>query len=131
NKSRLGTVESCNAPKTLNDVRHVRAKNSTVGVHLVENDVAKSLKEGGPLGVIGKDPRVEHVGVAQDNAPLFTGLSACVAGAVAIEGNGRKGQSTLLDQLVEAVLLITWKRLSRIKEESGGAGVSGQSLQHR
>jgi len=40
-------------------------EDSTVRVELVDDDIAKVLKEGGPLGVVRQDPGVEHIGVRQ------------------------------------------------------------------
>jgi hypothetical protein len=47
------------------DVGEVASEHTTVGVQLVDHHVAKILEERGPLGVVGQDAGVEHVGVGQ------------------------------------------------------------------
>ena len=66
-EDRVGAVVGADAPQAPDDVRHVAAEQAAVRVQLVDDDVLQVLEELEPLRVVGKDRRVEHVGVGDDD----------------------------------------------------------------
>ena len=66
------------SPQTSDYIRHMRSKNTSVGVNLVYHDIFEVAKQIGPSGMVGQDSQVEHVRVGEhniahrlDKRPLF------------------------------------------------------------
>ncbi len=51
-------------------VGDVRAEHAAVCVHLVDDHVFQVLEELRPLGVVGEDALVQHVGIGDDDIPV-------------------------------------------------------------
>ena len=47
------------------NVRQVAAEDAAIGMQLVDDDIPEILEELGPSRVVRKDPRMNHVGVAE------------------------------------------------------------------
>ena len=45
----------------------MRTKYAAVGVHFIDDNEAQGFEEILPGGVVGEDPRVQHVGVGEDD----------------------------------------------------------------
>ena len=73
---RRGAVEPRDPLQAPDDAGHVGAENAPVGVHLVDDDVLQMRQRLDPLGVIGKDSRVQHVGIRDDDPSLVSGRDA-------------------------------------------------------
>ncbi len=86
----LGTraVEVADAQEAAEDVRHVRAEDAPVVMHLVYDDVAQVLEEADPLGVVGENAGVQHIGVGDDDVPGGAHQLAGGGRGVAIVGEG-------------------------------------------
>jgi hypothetical protein len=61
---RLHAVEAHTRSSRRSTLRHVRAEHAAVGVHFVDHHVLQVLEELRPLGVVGQDRLVQHVGIA-------------------------------------------------------------------
>ena len=85
----------------------MRAKNTPIRVHLIQNNVTEPLKKARPLGVIGEDPSVKHIRIAKDDAPAFPCFLPGVPWGVSVKDYGGDLDPRLLDHGVNAVLLIT------------------------
>ena len=48
-------------------LRQVAAEHAAIGVQLVDDDVAQVLEQLRPPRVVRQDPRVQHVGVGEDD----------------------------------------------------------------
>ncbi len=81
---RFRAVEVGDAFDAAQDVRHVRAKDTTISVRFVDDDVFQVGEEIGPVGVMRQDAGVEHVGVGEDDARTGTDLGAVGGGRVAV-----------------------------------------------
>lgn len=58
-----GTVAGAQAAQSAQHLGDVGAEDAAVGVALVDDDVAQGAQEGGPAGMGGQYPAVQHVGV--------------------------------------------------------------------
>ena len=63
---RRGAVVAADPLEAPEHVGEVAAEHAAVRVQLVDHDVAEVLEEVHPLGVVGQDPRVEHVRIGED-----------------------------------------------------------------
>lgn len=66
-----------------------------------------------PLGMVGQDARVQHIGVAYHHMPGLANGAARRAGGIAIIGIGFDIRAQQLDQLVQFAHLISRQRLGR------------------
>ena len=62
------------------------AKDAAIGVQLIQHHIVQIGKKIFPVGVIGQNAGVYHVGVAQDQAALATDTGAVGGGGVAVVG---------------------------------------------
>ena len=91
----------------------MRTEDPSVDVKLIDHHVLEVRKELLPLCMVGKDPRVEHVGVRNDNVPLPADRLAGVVGGVPVLGVRLDVRFHLADQAVDLVHLILGEGLSR------------------
>ena len=112
------TVERRDAEQAPENVGDVRAEDATVGVHLVDDDVAEVLERARPARVMREDPRVEHVRVRHDDAAAFARSAARVGRRVAVEDHGRGRRAARRHQLAQPRFLVARERLRR-KEVDG------------
>ncbi len=82
------------------------AEDAPVVVHLVDDDVFEAFEEGDPLGVVGHDGGVQHVGVGEDDVAGAAHLAAGVGGGVAVVGEGADVGAKVGDEAVEFVELV-------------------------
>ena len=82
------------------------AEDTSVVVQLVHHDVAQVLEEALPLGVVGEDAAVQHVGVGDDDVTGQPDGAPCRDGGVAVVGVGLDVGAGQLDQPVELGVLI-------------------------
>ena len=85
-------VERGNAAQAAQHVGQVRAEDAAVGMQLVDHHEAQRAQEARPLGVIGQDAGVQHVGIGDHQTTLRTHRGAQRAGSVAVEGECRQRQ---------------------------------------
>ena len=85
---RLHAVERADALEPAQHVGDVAAEHAAIGVHLVDDDVAQVLEELRPLGVMRQDRLVQHVRVGDHDVAVQADGLACIAGGVAVEGEG-------------------------------------------
>ena len=64
----------------------MRAEHAPVRMELVDHDVAEVLEERRPFGVMRQDPRVEHVGIREDEVRAGADGPPRVLGRVAVIG---------------------------------------------
>jgi hypothetical protein len=62
-ESRPGSIELRDPFQPANDIGDMRAKDTPIGVSLVDDDVAQAGEEFTPVGVVGKDAGMQHVRV--------------------------------------------------------------------
>ena len=117
---RRGAVEAGDPLQAAEDVGQVAAEDAAVVVELVDDDVFQVLEELDPLGVVGQDPGVEHVGIGQDDVAAGADGLAGVLGRVAVVGEDADLAREELDRLVELGPLVVGQGLGR--EEVEGAG---------
>ena len=46
------------------------AEDSPVGMKLIDDEVSQVLKELDPFGMVGKNPRMEHIRIGDHDVPL-------------------------------------------------------------
>ena len=85
---RLGPIERADPVQPPDHVCDVAAKDSAVGVELVEDHVAQPLEEAHPLGVVGQDPRVEHVRVGENDLARLAQGGPSSGRSVTVVGEG-------------------------------------------
>ena len=103
----MRSVEFADTPQAAQHVRDVAAEHSAVRVQLIEHDVLQVLEQLHPLGVVGQDPGVEHVGVGYDHVSGAADRGSHRGRRVAVVGVGRQVDvhvSRLALQLGELVL---------------------------
>ncbi len=81
---RLCAVEIRHPFESADDVGDMRAEDPAIGVGFVNDDEFQVREEVAPVGVMRQDSRVEHVGIGQDDAGVFTNGRAVGLRSVAI-----------------------------------------------
>ncbi len=76
-------AEPSQAPQHVGDVA---AKDAAINVQLVQHDVAQVGKKVRPVGVVGQDARVQHVGIGEEDARIFANRCAVGTRGVAVVG---------------------------------------------
>ncbi len=104
-------VEITDALYPSEHVGHVRPEDSTVGMKLVDDDVPQVLKELDPLGMVGKDARMEHIRIGDYDVPMSPNRLASILGGIPIVGEGSDGVSHGIDKLLKFSHLILGERL--------------------
>ncbi len=104
------SVVAAHALHTTQDVREVTAEHAAIGMQFVDDDEAQVLEELRPAGMVRQDPRVEHVGVAEDDVGLAANRAARVRWRIAVVGEDANleirisadqfGQSLQLGELI-------------------------------
>ena len=123
----MAVIERADAPQTAQHVGEVAAENATIGVQLVDHDIAKVGEQLHPAGVMGQHAGVQHVGVGDDDV---AGLADRLAGAdrrVTVVRVGLEIDLHLTDEAVKLGQLILRQRLGRKQVERSGLRV----LEHR
>ena len=115
--------------QTTHDVRHVTTEDTTIRVELVDDDVAEILEEHGPLRVMRQDPRMQHVGVGQDQVGARPHGPPRVLRRIPIVGEHAELGQGLGDRF-ELGELILGERLGRKEIEHARVGLPEQRLQH-
>ena len=87
------------------------AEDPTVGVKLVDDNVPQVLKELDPLGMVGKDARMEHIRIGDYDVPLSPNRLPGILRGVPIVGEGSNGCPYGIDKLLELGHLILRERL--------------------
>ncbi len=99
-----------NPPQAPEHLRHVAAEDTPVGVHFVDDHKAQAGEKRGPGGVVGEQPQVQHVRVADEDLGVLRleGLALRGWRVPVVDGrpNERGGQGPVqLPQGLELVLL--------------------------
>jgi hypothetical protein len=105
------------------DVRDVRTENAAVRVDLVDHDVLEPREKARPLRVIGKNPRVEHVGIREEHFRLVAEPAAARGGGVAVIGARLKRDALRAHVPLQDPELILRERFRRIEVERAGLGI--------
>ena len=120
---RVGPVEAAEPLQPPEDVGHVRAVDPAVAVDLVHDHVAQVLEQLHPLGVVGQDALVEHVGVRDHDVGASPDRLARVLRRVAVISKGTDVGPQGLDRRVELGELVLGQRLGGKEVKSPGVGV--------
>ncbi len=127
-------VKRADALEAAQDVGDVAAKNTPIGVDLVQDDVAQPLEEGHPARVVGKDAGMQHVGVADDNPGGLADGGAIALGCIAVvDGKGQRAQDRrgqLAGDGVELGELVLGEGLGGEEVEGAGAGLGEEPAEH-
>ena len=75
------------------------AKNPPISVELVEDYVPEPSEKAHPLGVVGKDPRVEHVRVGEDHLASLAKGAPSAGWSVAVISEGPQIQLCRVGEL--------------------------------
>jgi hypothetical protein len=118
-----GSVEAAEPAEAPEEVGHVRAVDPAQGVELVDHHVAQVLEQLHPLGVVGEDPLVEHVGVRDHHVGAGPDRLARVLGGVAVVGEGTDVRPQGFDGPVELGELVLGERLGGKEVESARVGI--------
>src|SRR5580700_11071128 len=106
------------------------AENSSVGVKLVDHNVAKVFEQARPAGVLRQDTRVQHVRVGEHYVALFADSPAGVGGRVTVVS---KNAEAVIQSLVEAVKfreLILGKSFGRKQIQSASVRILKNRIQN-
>jgi len=112
-------------------VGDVGPEHTPVRVELVDDDDAELLEQLEPLGVVGEDRRVEHVGVGDHHLACLADGRADGRRRVPVIAGGRDLQPRVPHQLPELRDLVLAQRLGGEQEQRPGGRVLGQGLEHR
>ncbi len=81
---RPGSIELCHPLQPADHVGEMRTEYTPVGVHLIndyESQVAEKVR---PIGVVGQDAGMQHVGVGEDDIAVLADGGTMRLGGVAI-----------------------------------------------
>ena len=68
---RICAVKGRHAFQAPDDIGHVRAEDPAIGVQFVDDHEFQVAEEVGPVGVMGQDTGVQHVGIGQQDAGVL------------------------------------------------------------
>ena len=125
---RLASVELCDPPQSPQHVAKVTAEHASVGVQLVDDDIAQVFKQPRPPRVVRQNPRVQHVRIGQDDVALLADGFARVARRVPVISEHAE---PVLQPLVEVVQLrqlilrqrFSWKKVEGARIRIGQNGI--------
>jgi len=120
---RIAPVEPAQPLQAAQHVAHMRAVDAAVHVQLVDDHVLQVLEELHPLGVMGQDALVQHVGVGDHDVRLAADGLARVLRGVAVVGEGGDVLAESLDGGVELGELILREGLGGEEVERPRVGV--------
>ena len=120
-EGRVRAVEVADPPQPAQQVRHVGAEDPPQDVELVDHHVLQPAEVGGPLGVVGQQGRVQHLGVGQQDGRLPPGPGPLLGRGVAVVGGGDEAGQVQLEQ---GPGLVLGQRLGG-EDAEGGAGPQG------
>jgi hypothetical protein len=93
--------------------------------------VAQTLEKRRPAGVMGKDPGVEHVGIADDDLCRLADFGTSLSRGVTVIGAGLEPQPESLAHRVQLCHLVLGQRLGGKQIERPRPWIGQQSVQHR
>ena len=122
------TADALQAPHHIGDIR---AENAAVDMDLIANDVSQIRKEPGPAGVIGQNPRVQHVGIGEDESRLIPQLTSLSGRGVAIVGPGAELEFRCVPlNPLQVLELVLRQRLGREEEKGGRRRIVQQAFEN-
>jgi len=102
-------------------IRHVRAEEPGVDVRLIDDDEGEVREEPGPARVLGKDRRVEDVGIREDRAGPVSEPASLLRGRVAVVGPAHEIEPLNLGgERLERSDLVAREGFRREEEEGSG-----------
>ncbi len=128
---RVGPVELADTAQAAEDVREMAPEDTSVGVHLVDDDVLERFEQLHPLGVVGEDGRVQHVRVREHDVAGLAHRAAGVSRGVAVVGKGANVGLQVGNQPVQFVELVLGEGLRREEIERAGRGVLEDRIDDR
>ena len=126
NEVRLGTVEATHPAQSAEQIGHVGAEDAAVHMQLIEHDPAQVFQEPGPARVVGQDPGVEHVGIADQQTRLIARRAPLGGGRVAVVETHGDGAPDDLQESRQLGGLILRQGLGREQIEGARFGVGQQ-----
>ncbi len=98
-------VERTHAPQPSQQISHVTAKNATVAVYFVNDNIAQITKEPLPLRMVRENTRVKHVRVGdEESSPTTDSRSLRTGGVPVIGEDTRFPFSTSRVQIAQLIL---------------------------
>ncbi len=131
----IAAVEAADPEQPAQHVGEVGAEEATVGVQLVDDDVAERAQQPGPAGVVGQDAAVQHVWVGHHDVPALPDGAAQPGGRVPVEGGGAQAVAALGSQLPDQVAqpgeLVLGEGLGREEPEGAAVRVAQPGVEDR
>ena len=107
------------------------AKDSAIGVQLIDDDVAQVLEQAHPFGVVRQNASVQHVRIGQDDVPTLADRLARIARGVAIIGEHTEAVIEPGAQIVQLRQLVLGEGFRRKQIQRAGVGILQHLIQHR
>ena len=127
----MAAVEFAQAHKPAEHVSQVAAKDPAIGMDFIDDDVLQVFKQLDPLGVMGQNAAVEHIGIGDHHMARLPDGPPGRRRGVAVVGEGFDIHAQQLNDLVELAHLIGGQGLGGEKIESTGVGVLQYGREHR
>ena len=128
---RMAAVVRADPEQPAEDVGDVPAEHATIGVQLVDDDVAQLFEQLEPLGVMGQDRRMEHVRVGRDDLAGAPDRRPDRSRRVAVVGRCRDVHAGCRGELGELGDLVLRERLGGEEQERPGGRVLRDGLKDR
>ena len=109
--------------KSPQDIGHVRSEDPSVGMEFIDHDEFQILEEGHPLRMMGKDGRVEHVGIGDHDVPLGPNCLSGIRRRISIIRERGNRFCNPVDQILKLEHLILRECLCGEKIQSLGVGL--------
>ena len=130
-KYRVGAIEAADPLQTPEHIGEVATEHPSVDVQLVHHHVSQVGKELLPLGVVGQDAGVEHVGVGDHYVALLADGLTRVIRRVSVIGEGFDVGLELADEAMHLVHLVLGQGLGGKEIDCPGLGFFQDLLEHR
>src|SRR4029077_2372888 len=100
NELRVAPVKIRDATQTPQHIAKMAAKNSAVGVKLIDHNIPKVFEQARPACMVWKNASVQHVRIREHHMALFSDGSAGVGGRVTVIGEDAE---TVIEPLVKVI----------------------------
>ncbi len=107
------------------------AEDASIDVEFVKDHITQPLEETHPLGVVGQDPQMHHVGVRDQDPRFFPDRRAQTLGGIPIVGAQCNWSVQRANPSLDRRHLVVRQRLGGIEQKGSCLGIAKQRVQDR
>ena len=109
----MTSVEIAQTDQAAEYIGQIGSEDAAVGMDFVNDDIFQVFKELDPLGVMGKNAGMQHIGIGDHNMACLPDRFACSTGRIPVVRVGLDIRTGELNEIIEFIDLVRGKRLGR------------------